>query len=58
MVNENYLFWLDEQALSIFGNPFVYYFFLIPSIIFTFIFARFFMNLGFEFFVNNYKFLY
>lgn len=46
-------FWLDEQALAVFGTPSTYYMLLIPSICFAFIFARFFMNLGFDFFVNN-----
>lgn len=45
--------WVDEQTLELLNSADNYYLLLCPSVIFMVIFLRVFIEIGFEFFVNN-----
>lgn len=45
--------WIDEDTLTLLTSADIYYLLLLSSLFFVFIIFRVFIELGFEFFVNN-----
>lgn len=50
MISNN---WIDEDTLAFLTSADIYYILLLPSLFFVFIIFRIFIELGFEFFINN-----
>lgn len=45
--------WIDEDTLFLLKSADLYYILLLPSLFIIFIIFRIFIELGFEFFINN-----